>query len=111
MGKIKKGKGEVRVIGFISSGEFHDDSVKDPIGEDYMSDHGEIPKELIDEMKNNGWENNGNICFPEDFQPDPVIGEDGNVYLCMSDTTLKNEVLSTGLIMKSMMMREGVNHE
>ena len=79
----------VRVIAFISSDEFHNDSVKNPIGDDWMTEIGNIPQELIDELRKNGWEDaNGNVCFPENYQPLPVKGEDGNVYLAMNDTTM-----------------------
>ena len=37
----------VCVMGFISSGEFHNDAVKNPINDDCMSENGNIPKELI----------------------------------------------------------------
>ena len=59
-----------------------------------------IPRELIDESIENGWlDENGNVCFPENFQPYPVKGEDGNVYLCMNDTTM-NTPLGVGMLME-----------
>ena len=89
---------QVRVIGFITSGEFSNDKVKNPIPENYLCET-ELPKELIQEMKDNGWcDENGNICFSQDFQPDPVKGEDGNVYLSMNDSS--REELVMGLMMK-----------
>jgi len=81
----------VNMMGFISSGEFHNDSVKNPLNDDWMSENENIPQELIDDMKENAWTDaNGNVCFREDYQPLPVKGEDGNVYLAMNDTTMNS---------------------
>ena len=92
-------KKEVRIISFISSGEFHNDKVKNPLPKDYLSES-DLPRELIDESIENGWlDENGNVCFPETFQPYPVKGEDGNVYLCMNDTTMKTP-LGVGMLME-----------
>lgn len=80
---------QVKVIGFVSSGEFHNDSVKNPLSDDWMSEDENVPQELLDDLRKNGWEGaNGNVCFPENYQPLPVKGEDGNVYLAMNDTTI-----------------------
>jgi hypothetical protein len=79
----------VCVVGFISSGQFHNDGVKNPIEDEWMSESGKIPQELLDDMRKNGWTDaDGNICFREDYQPLPVKGADGNVYLAMNDTTM-----------------------
>ena len=76
-------------MGFISSGQFHNDGVKNPIEDEWMSENGEIPQELIDDLRKNGWTDaDGNVCFPENYQPLPVKGADGNVYLAMNDTTM-----------------------
>jgi|TARA_B100001971_G_scaffold121631_1_gene112045 hypothetical protein len=89
----------VKVTGFISSGEFHNDKVKNPLPKNYLSKSG-LPRELIDETIENGWcDEKGNVCFPETFQPDPVKGEDGNVYLCMNDTSMKTS-LGFSMLMK-----------
>ena len=89
----------VKVTGFISSGEFHNDKVKNPLPKNYLSESG-LPKVLIDETKENGWcDEKGNVCFPTTFQPDPVKGEDGNVYLCMNDTSMKTS-LGFSMLMK-----------
>ena len=91
---------EVRVILFVTSGDLHNDKVKNPIPENYLCDS-ELPKELIQQMKDNGWsDENRNICFPTTFQPDPVKGEDGNVYLSMNDNTeepLSHLMMAKGL--------------
>ena len=55
---------------------------------DYLCNAKELPKELIQQSIDNGWtDSKGNVYFPETFQPDPVKGEDGNVYLVMNDRT------------------------
>ena len=78
----------VCVVGFISSGQFHNDGVKNPIKDEWMSGEN-VPQELLDDMRKNGWTDaDGNICFREDYQPLPVKGADGNVYLAMNDTTM-----------------------
>ena len=52
-------------------------------------------------MKDNSWcDADGNVCFPTTFQPDPVKGVDGNVYLSMNDTTDENLYFS--MMMKGM---------
>ena len=91
----------VKVIGFISSGEFHNDKVKNPLPKNYLSRSG-LPRVLIDETKENGWcDEKGNVCFPTTFQPDPVRGEDGNVYLCMNDTYMDTPI-GVHMLMKGM---------
>jgi len=86
-------KKQVCVVGFISSGMFHDDKVKNPLSEDWdngIKNSAEyFPQELIDDMRKNGWTDaDGNVCFREDYQPLPVKGKDGNVYLAMNDSTM-----------------------
>ena len=84
---------QVQVIGFISSGMFHNEKNKNPIGDDWLNgilkSAPNFPKKLIDDLKENGWADaNGNVCFHQHYQPLPVKGEDGNVYLAMNDTTM-----------------------
>ena len=91
----------VKVTGFISSGEFHNDKVKNPLPENYLSKSG-LPRELIDVSIENGWcDEKGNVCFSQTFQPDPVKSEDGNVYLCMNDTSVDTP-LGDYMLMKGM---------
>jgi len=100
MSKMKNETKQVRVITFMSSGALHNDEVKNPLPEEFLSET-ELPKELIQEMKDNSWcDADGNVCFPTTFQPDPVKGVDGNVYLSMNDTTDENLYFS--MMMKGM---------
>jgi hypothetical protein len=79
---------EIRVIGFITN-EIKD--VYGPVPDDYLDSEKNIPSKLIEEMKSNGWEDsNGVLWWEKDFQPEPVMGEDGNVYLCLSDEDMKD---------------------
>jgi hypothetical protein len=79
---------EIRVIGFITN-EIKD--VCGPVPENYLDGEKDIPFKLIEEMKSNGWEDsNGVLWWDKDFQPEPVMGEDGNVYLCLSDEDMKD---------------------
>ena len=94
---------QVLVTGLISSGEFHDDSEKNPLPDSYMSESG-LPKELIEDVMKNGWLCGDKICFPEDYQPSPVRGKDGNVFLVMNDTTMKDTSVSCGLMMESFVL-------
>ena len=79
---------EIRVIGFITN------EVKDvygPIPDNYLDGETKIPSKLIDEMKSNGWEDsNGTLWWEKGFQPEPVMGEDGYIYLCLSDEDMKD---------------------
>jgi len=82
---------KVRVIDFITSGNLPDEKVKNPLPEDYLCET-ELPKELRNEMRDNGWfDAEGNVCFLRDFQPDPVKSRDGNVYLCKNDDFISHE--------------------
>jgi len=94
---------QVLVTGLISSGEFHDDSEKNPLRDSYLSESG-LPDELLEDIKKNGWLCHKKVCFRENYQPSPVKGKDGNVYLLMNDTTMKNHSKSCGLMMESFVL-------
>ena len=100
MSKMKNETKEVRVIGFITSGAFHNDKVKNPLPMNYLSET-TLPKKLRNDLRDNGWfDADGNVCWPTTFQPDPVKGEDGNVYLSMNDNTeepLSHLMMAKGL--------------
>jgi len=79
---------EVKVIGFVTNKVRN--AVK-PIPDDYLSGEASIPSSLIDEVKANGWQDeNGSLWWSEDFQPAPVKGDDGNVYLLLSDSDMQD---------------------
>lgn len=79
---------EIRVIAFVTN------AVKDvwgPVPDNYLSSEKNMPTKLIEEMKSNGWkDSDGFIWWDKDFQPDPVLGKDGNVYLCLSDEDMND---------------------
>ena len=78
---------KVKVVGFIS-GSFGDNTVKNPMPDGYISESG-LPEELVQQMVENGWtDKEGNVCFPEDFNPYPVRGDDGHVYLALNDKSV-----------------------
>jgi hypothetical protein len=79
---------EVKVIGFVTNRKM---GKCNPVPNDYLSSEKNVPDKLIDEMKTNGWSDElGNIWWAEDFQPKPQYGNDGNVYLCLSDKDMEN---------------------
>ena len=103
---------QVCIIGFISSGKFHNDKVKNPIGDDWLSgikeSAPEFPIKLIDDLKKNGWEDaNGNVCFHQHYQPLPVKGKDGNVYLAMNDTTMSSPAAMGYMMEGQRLLHEG----
>jgi len=76
-------KNEVKVIGFITNDvkDFHS-----AVPDDFLSADKKLPKSLIEELKANGWrDTEGTIWWSPDFKPSPVRGDDGHVYLCVSD--------------------------
>jgi len=88
--------GEVRIVGLIS-GNWSDSKEflleKYPIPQNYLC-NSELPKELITLCIENGWtDKDGNVFFPEDFQPEPMLADDGNVYLLANDKTPKEDLL------------------
>lgn len=93
---------EVRVIAFITN------EIKDycnPVPDTYLSDEPNVPQELIEVMKKNGWQDQeGNIWWDKDFQPDPVKADDGNVYLCLSDEDVTDEGRCFKRLMKATSM-------
>ena len=102
---VEQKGGQVQVIGFISTVcNFHKDKVKNRIGDEWLSSlkksEPNIPKKLIDDLMKNGWtDEDGNVCFHQHYQPLPVKGEDGNVYLAMNDTTM-NTPAAMGYMME-----------
>lgn len=80
---------EVRVIAFFTK------KVARPIGpipDNYLANEENMPQELISEMKKNGWvDESGVYSWSRKFKPAPVKGNDGNVYICMSDADLENK--------------------
>ena len=100
--KVMKQTKEIRVIGFITN-EIKD--VYGPIPYDYLDNEKNIPSKLIEEMKSNGWkDSNGVLWWGKDFQPEPVIGEDGNVYLCLSDEDMKDPSRTAERMIRSQQM-------
>lgn len=78
---------KVMVVGFIS-GSLGDNTVKNPMPDGYISESG-LPEELVQQMVENGWTDKyGNVCFAEDFNPYPVKGEDGHVYLALNNKSV-----------------------
>jgi hypothetical protein len=81
-------KNEVRVIGFVANKRFGNCG---PVPDNYLSNEEGLPVELIDDMKKNGWsDEQGNIWWSEDYEPEPRLGNDGNVYLCLSDKDMED---------------------
>ena len=64
-----------------------------PMSKGYMSES-TLPKELIQLLLDNGWtDEDGNVYFEKDFQPEAVKGEDGNVHLIINDATPKEDIV------------------
>ena len=62
-----------------------------------------VPLVLREELIANGWEDrNGTISWNEDFQPEPVKSEDGNVYLSLNNASNLN--LHMDMMMKATRM-------
>jgi hypothetical protein len=89
-------KSQVLATGLISgdwSGTGKGSGKKHPMPENYMS-KSNLPKELIKLAVDNGWtDEDGNVYFEKDFQPEPVKGEDGNVHMIINDATPKEDVV------------------
>ena len=93
---------EIRVIGFVTN-EVRD--VQGPVPKNYLSKDKNIPKKLVDELKKNGWrDGNGHLWWDKDFQPEPVLGEDGNVYLCLSDEDMNDPTRTVERMLRSQQM-------
>jgi hypothetical protein len=55
-----------------------------PIPDDFLINEMQMPEALICEMKANGWlDENGTIWWDKKFQPNPALGDDGNIYLAV----------------------------
>ena len=86
---MKKYTNTVKVIAFITNDI---EERYENIPDDYLSKSVEIPSELINEMKKNGWiDKEGIIWWRKDFEPKPVKAKDGNVYLALSDADIEDE--------------------
>ncbi len=80
---------EVRVIAFFTT---KNAKPIGPIPDNYLADDKNMPQELISEMKKNGWaDKSGFYYWSRKFKPSPVKGEDGKVYLCLSDADMENK--------------------
>jgi len=81
----------VKVIAFIQDDFDTPNELKYPHHDDYLSQTN-TPKEVLDAMKKkeNSWcDTEGNIHFSRDFQPEPFIGTDGEVYLWVGNLTME----------------------
>jgi len=80
-------RNEVRVIGFVVNKKSGNCG---PVPDNYLSKEENFPIELLNDMKKNGWsDEQGNVWWSADFQPEPKLGNDGNVYLCLSDKDME----------------------
>ena len=93
---IVEKEGQILASGLISgdwSGTGKGSGKRFPMSKGYMS-KSTLPKELIQLLLDNGWaDENGNVYFEKDFQPEPVKGEDGNVHMIINDATPKEDVV------------------
>ena len=92
----------IRVIGFITS-EIEEKYL--PVPDNYLSSEKDMPTELIEDLKLNGWQDrSGNLWWGKDFQPNPVKGNDGNIYLCLSDADMEDPERSISRMMLAQSM-------
>ena len=100
---INKNQEQVNVIGFIPLGTEPTDI---PIPKDYLSES-PLPKKIIEEMKEVGWmTEDGKIDFPHDYQPPPMRGKDGKVYLNLNKNSMEDQECMMSLMSFGMEMIE-----
>jgi hypothetical protein len=74
---------EVRIIAYVTQARSKSKEHL-PIPDDYLDNETQMPKALISEMKANGWrDESGTIWWDRKFQPNPALGDDGNIYLAV----------------------------
>ena len=87
----------VRIIGFISGdwSGYGKDQTKHKMPDDYLSKT-ELPKPLIELSKKNGWtDDEGNVYFKEDWQPEPYFDEEKNItWILANDKTDMSKIMS-----------------
>ena len=85
---MNKKNRQVQVIGFVT---LDTEPTNKPLPDDYLCESG-LPNEMIELMKDNGWESeDGRIDFPIDFQPPPIKDENGEVWLSLNGNTIDNQ--------------------
>lgn len=102
-----KKNAEIIVLGFLTNDikDFHS-----PIPNEYLSTEINMPKELVEELKSNGWvDSNNQIWWNKDFRPNPAIGLDGNVYVCLNDIDLKDLNIYKKHISKAYKLLRNIN--
>ena len=85
----------VKMIAFIQDDFDTPNELKYPHPENYLSQTN-TPKEVLDVMKKkeNSWaDEKGNVHFSRDFQPEPFMGTDGEVYLWVGDISMRTNAL------------------
>ena len=87
----------VRMIGFISgdwsgNGNYQK---KHKMPDNYLSNT-ELPKPLIELSKKNGWtDDEGNVYFKEDWQPEPYFDEEKNItWILANDKTEMADIMA-----------------
>ena len=85
----------VRIIGFCGgdwSGHGNDQK-KHKMPDNYL-DNSELPKPLIELTKKNGWtDEEGNVFFKEDFQPEPYFDEEKNITWILANNKTDRAVI------------------
>jgi hypothetical protein len=80
----------VRIIGFCGGdwSGYGNDQKKHKMPDNYLGSSG-LPKPLIELTKKNGWtDDEGNVFFKEDFQPEPYFDEEKNItWILANDKT------------------------
>jgi len=83
-------QGLVKIIGFVSGdwSGYLKNQKKHKMPDNYLSNT-KLPKPLIELTKKNGWtDEEGNIYFKEDWQPEPYFDEFKNItYILANDKT------------------------
>jgi len=87
----------VRIIGFVSGdwSGYGNDQKKHKMPDDYLSNT-ELPEPLIELTKKNGWtDDEGNVYFKQDWQPEPYFDEEKNItWILANDKTDMSKIMS-----------------
>ena len=101
----------VRIIGFVGGdwSGYGNEQKKNKMPDNYLSST-ELPKPLIEQVKKNGWtDDEGNVYYKDDFQPEPYFDEEKNItWILANDKTEMADIMamSTEAFMKNHSMKK-----
>tara|TARA_B100000780_G_scaffold189212_1_gene133107 strand:- start:178 stop:519 length:342 start_codon:yes stop_codon:yes gene_type:complete len=108
---MNKEEKKVQVIMYIQDEYETEDCFKKTLPKNYLMDSN-LPSHVLEEMKDpeNSWcDLRGNVHFSKNYQPEPYVSNDNEVYLNLGSETMSDKGLVLNLMKQGMELIEEIS--